>query len=300
MLRYILFAIIMMSVFGCSGDIGLSHTIEERIEIIGDVAVETRYVHNQALDILMVVDTSCSMDEDIENMLNYIPTIHQELLGPDFDDLDWRFGVTTMSPNQQEMEKWVSWDDPMVEFRLQAMLVDSMSTEGYGIEQGLDSTINSLAWDTEFHRVESDTLIIFMSDEKDQSSISVEDYLTLTSNYKQHPFVVTESAIVPTRLNYRCDYANELGTGYLEVSEISVDLCDTNKWSSVLDYAKEHVPTLNRVWPLQYDPLEISSIEVRVNDQLWEDWEYDADRNEVLMTVIPESGALVIITYLIS
>ncbi len=300
MLKLLLIPILILS--GCAQDIGLRYDVVEEVQIIGDVVVQTRDVYDQALDILFLIDRSCSMYDDAQTLQNAMPTIHQELLSPEFTDLDWRLAVKSTDPNEGVLEAWVEWDDPNVEFKLSAIVNESSDLFSLGGEAGLDSAIDSLAWDEDFHREQSDTLIVFMSDEVDQSGITVSNYQSMVDSYKGFPFVVTEGAIVPTRLGTtespRCDSATELGEGYLDVSETVVDLCDTADWITVLDFVKEHVPTLNRVWPLEYQPLTVDSIVVEVDGVEWNHWHYDGGDNAVYMDVIPQTGSNVVIAYL--
>jgi hypothetical protein len=284
---------------GCASDIGLSYTKKEVVEIVGDVAVESREVYDQALDLLLLIDQSCSMSDDIEALENTLPLFYAELRGPDFIDLDWRIGVKSTDPSEGAIESWVAWDDPNIDFKLQALSQGLGSSWQLGGESGLDAAVDSLAWDDEFHREHSDTLIIFMSDEPDQSTITPAGYNSLVSTYKPDPFVVTEGAITVTTLDNRCDTAYDLGTGYLDVSETIVDLCDTEDWLTVLDFVKDHVPTLNEVWPLSLTPLDINSIQVEVDGTPWPHWYYEEAENTVYMTVIPNTGQHVVIAYLV-
>jgi hypothetical protein len=289
---------LLLILTGCSRDIGLNYTVEENI--IGDAAIESGFVYDQALDILILIDSSGSMSDEASILATTMPKIYDELVGPSFLDLNWRLGLKSTDSTEGILTNWVDWDDPNVEFKLASLPLGYPSYFRQG-EEGLDAAITSMAWDVDFHREDADLLIIWISDERDQSAISVEQYNNLSGIFKVYPFEVSESSIVVTWLsdesNTRCDYASELGTGYIEPSEIIIDLCDTDDWVNTLDYAKEHVPTLNEVWPLTYIPTNPDKIDVYVNDAIWNNWIYQPNNNSVFMTVIPDSGSYVVISY---
>lgn len=291
-----LLALLLIS---CTQDVGMVANYTEEVSIYGDPVVQTGVIHNQAVDILFVVDESGSMSDDWETLANTMPDIYDILVGPDFTELDWRVGIRSTDPGG-DVYDWVDYDDPNAYLKLMAL---TALLENHGREQGLDSAIDTVVWDeTGFLREDADLLIVFISDEPDQSSISPSEYDNLMSYVKAPPFEVTESSIIATYEHDRCDFA-QLGTGYIDVSETLIDLCGSN-WDAVLDRPIEHLPTLNEVWLLEHEPLDLTRLKVFVSEdgidaQEYDHWEYDEDRNAVVLTTIPELGSFVTIVYTI-
>jgi len=299
----------LFCMLSCSPDYGI--TTKEQIvieevytgtEIVGNPVVDSGTIYNQAIDILLVVDESCSMADDQETLALALPDIYDILTGKQFINLEWRIGIKSTDSDDGGIYNWVSYDESNVELKLYTM---TTLLENHSEEAGLDSAINSLAWEkTDFYRKDSDLLIIYISDEPDQSLISVSEYESLIATIKYPPFEATEVAITVTTLDDRCDNANDLGTGYLDVAEVAIDLCDTKSWASALDRPQEHLPTLNEIWHLSEIPVYPSDIQVEISENdgaswsLFHDWTYDASDNSVRLTAIPNAGTWVNIIYL--
>jgi hypothetical protein len=288
-----------MTLTSCSSDIGVVANYTEDVSIYGEPIVQTGVVYDQAVDILFIVDESGSMSDDWETLAATMPEIYSILIGPEFTDLKWRVGIKS-TDSAGEIYGWVDYNDPDALLKLMSL---TSLLENHYREAGLDSALETVAWDNSgFEREEADLLIVYISDEPDQSSVSPTEYNTLMDLVKSGPFEVTESAIVATYEGNRCDSA-QLGVGYLDVSETVVDLCDED-WSAVLDRPKEHLPTLNEVWHLDHLPLQIDKLKVFLsedgsNSTEYDHWRYDENRNAVVLTDIPDSGGVLTIVYTI-
>lgn len=282
---------------GCTNDFGFNYTIEEKTEIIGEIQIDSSFIYRQAVDILFVVDESCSMVEEQDDLQNTMPTIYNELVGPNFTDLDWRVGIKSADPNDGGIYSWVNYDDPNPTIGLMSL---TSLLKDHQAEAGLDSAMTSIGFDSGFHREESDLLIVFISDEPDQSvTFPSPIYESTIQSVKSYPFIVTESSIIVTYTGEsRCDNASIVSSGYPDVSEITVDLCDTQNWVKVLDFIKRHVPTLNERFELTKYPISESTIDVYADGVIWNDWTYNAEENVVYLTVTPEVDSLIQVAYL--
>tara|TARA_R110002074_G_scaffold341555_1_gene512073 strand:- start:688 stop:1656 length:969 start_codon:yes stop_codon:yes gene_type:complete len=306
----VLFPLLLLS---CTPDYGVQYSVEEVVieevieeiieeiieETVGESILDQGYIYNQAIDILFIVDESGSMANEHDVVRNYLPDMHSVLIGPDFSDLDWRVMLRSADPDDEHYG-WVSWDDANAEYKLNA-LFSTLDTRGAG-ESGLDTAIQSTAFDDDFHREEADLLIIFVSDEPDQSGYSVSAYEGLIATYKIYPFQTTEAAIVysedDSTVYPECS-TGDIGTGYIDVSEQVVSFCDPTAWGDILLEAKEHVPTLNEKWLLSDVPYNEDSIRVFSDTEEWFDWYYDSVENAIYLTVIPEVGTLISIIYVV-
>lgn len=302
-----------MLVWGCSSDYGVvtvekqevvqeiieQVTVVEEIEVVGDIVVEGGYIYNQTLDILFLIDESGSMNLDQEALWATMPLIYAELVGSSFTDLQWQAGIGAIDDSAGGIYGFVTWENPNAEWDLAALMV---LLQQHPFEEGRDAAIYSMANDDDFHRPDADLLIVFISDEPDQSQTTIEQYEIMVSSYKEYPFIVTESSIVSTGI-YEWDEEictqNALGEGYLDISEVVVDICDTDQWVTVLDHAKEHVPTLNEKWPLDQVPLYPDEIIVQADGAVWSEWEYVIEENTIYLTSIPPIGTYITIAYLV-
>jgi len=278
----------------------IEEVVEEVIEeTVGESVLEQGYIYNQALDILFIVDESGSMSDEQEMLATYIPDMYLSLVGNDFSDLEWRVMLRSADPDD-ESYGWVGWDDANAEYKLNA-LFSYLGQSGY-YEQGIDVAVQSTAFDDDFHRQEADLLIIFVSDEPDQSSYSVASYESLISTFKSHPFKTTEAAIVYSDTDaatYPECNVEQIGTGYIDVAEQIASFCDPSRWENILAEARDHVPELNEEWPLSEIPYDPDTIRVFANADEWFDWYYDEPTNTVYLTDIPDVGTLISIIYVI-
>jgi hypothetical protein len=282
----------------CSSDIGIHKEFVEEIVIEGDMVVQTKIAYDQAIDIIFFIDQSGSMRDEETRLLDTMPAIYETLVGPEFTDLKWRVGVKSTDQSEGTIEKWVDSGDENALLKLSTLQsVDN----GYSLsdEAGLDAAIESIAWDSEFHRQDAMLLNVFISDEEDQSGYSPQQYEQVMRFAKEEPFQVLESAIVGTG-KIGCEDTS--GTRYMEVAETIIDICTTTGWEASLDSAKEKVISLNKLFYLEYTPMSPDTIEVYVNDELWEmdrDWIYTESTNSVMLLKVPESRSPVVIAYLI-
>jgi hypothetical protein len=301
-------------VTGCSPDYGVRidktivvEDVTDVYSVDGEVGYEYGVARDQAVDILFFIDESGSMLDNQQAMADTMPDIYDVLTGEEFDSLQWRAGITSTDP-AGPIYGWVDHDDPAAAVKLSTM---TSLLEDHAGEAGLDAAVNRVVWsDYGFFRQDADALFIFLSDEKEQSSIDEATYKTAMAQSKQDPFVIVESSIVYLDIEEEdvdygdCGYSRgaNLGTGYVAVSEVSVDLCDTAGWVSVLDPVVEHTPTLNRKWVLDdgipaYPPEE--NISVFVDDHEIDWWEYEPSDNSVWLTRSPRDGSAVAVVYLI-
>ena len=297
--------------FGCTTDYSivtkeenLTEEITIETSIVGDLGYTYGAVYDQAVDILFLVDESGSMSDDQERLSNTMPSLYNLLVGEDFTNLDWRVGVTSTDPTSG-LYAVVDHDDPDTLLRLMTL---TTFLESHAGEAGLDAAVRSVAWNSEFHREETDLLLVYVSDEPDQSAVDISTYESIMSSVKYYPFITTESSIVHTDgyvdVGGDCvnNYSEEVGTGYIDVSEVVVDICDTDNWIDVLDNAKDHIPTLNERWYLDGVPVEPyeDNIEVYYDYTKVDSWYYDMNNNSVVLLTIPPVGTFIVILYLIA
>ena len=288
---------------GCASDTSVITTEEIVVEhvteeVVGEVAYQSQQVVEPSLDVLLVIDDSCSMTEEQQILTDYLPDMYNTL-ETSFQGLNWRVGVTVADP-ASSMVGFTSYEDSNPLFELIAY-VGSIGIMGRG-EFGLSAAITSMAEDDDFHRPEAHLMVVFVSDEPDQSSISPSAYLTAVDLYKEEPFEVLHTAMVylPEDVAEDCVTGLEQpGTGYLEVSEIHASLCKPEQWGSILSRVVDLVPRFSTVWPLEATPANPSDITVLIEGVENYDWTYDSVNNSVVLGSIPDPGLTVTLIYLV-
>lgn len=156
-----------------------------------------------AVDILFVVDSSCSMADEQANLSANFQAL---LAHAQSQNLDYQIAVTTMdvSPNG-EQGAFVgatpiitpSTPNPGQVF---ASNVD-VGTNGAPFEQGLEATYLALSGggpNPGFLRSGANLVVVYLSDEDDQSQNTAQFYETFLLALKQPPASVTVNAIIGT------------------------------------------------------------------------------------------------------
>lgn len=296
--------LLLSLLLGCGSDIGVNTTQEvvyENVieEVTGEVVVDGGSVAERQMDIMFIVDNSCSMIEEHGFLMGEIPNTYAALEGGVFADIDWRIGVRSADPNEPLLGIVEKTDTNPV-FSLVA-LIAALGTRGRW-EMGLATAITSMGADNDFHREDAHLMVVFISDEPDQSSLSPTEYLNLVDLFKEDPYQVLHTAIVylPTDTSEDCGFSGtlETGIGYLEVADEQISLCTPDTWGAMLNNAVALAPMFNSVWPLSETPTDIDKIQVLINGEETYAWSYDTSTNAVVLDEAPPAGALITIIYL--
>jgi hypothetical protein len=240
------------------------------------------------VDLVFVLDASGSMENNWTDVYREIPDF---LVAMSQLNTDWRFTTVSADRNRIEFLGWLTPTTWTLEFDVTAQFKHIENQQAF-LETGLDSSFAVAAEHPEILLPQNDLYFVFMSDEKDQSMIEPEHWLNLFSTFKYMPNAsVGAGAIVET--GQGC--GDSLGEGYIEVSQKTIDLCETS-WGRVLD------PVVNRIEPedgiisLSKTP-EPDSIKVYLDDEQTEYYEYFSDLNAIQLTNIPPVGTTVVVTY---
>ncbi|TNE86864.1 MAG: hypothetical protein EP330_19840 [Deltaproteobacteria bacterium] len=262
-----------------------------------------------AVDVLFVVDNSCSMQDEQNSLTSNFPTFIDAFLG--MDGLNYHVGVvsTDMDDNNHSGRlreangvRWLEQNtpDPYGTFNSMALL----GTNGSGDEKGNLAMYAALTepllsgYNAGFLRPEAALAVVIISDENDDSNIdnpgiSPSEAITFLQGIKPDPAMVSYSTIVGELPN-GCATTDEPGIGYHEVRDaiggINASICSAN-WAQVLDDLAENAASLRREFFLDDLPVP-SSIQVWVIEQdgtrvdlvNGQDFTYNAQRNSVQLT----------------
>ena len=143
-------------------------------------------------------------------------------------------------------------------------------------------------------------LVVFVSDEDDQSSLSSYEFITWASLVRSEVFVASivnvdhATSLCPTQFQIM-----DIGTNYIDVanhfSGQIIDICDSD-WSSGVSQAAQQVQLVEEV-DLDYTPVSIDHIEVFVDNVLYPDWTWDEPNNKILFTVTPPESSIITVSY---
>lgn len=267
------------------------------------------------VDVLWVVDNSCSMEEEQEGIASNFPVFLDYF---EQSGLDWHIGVisTDMGDPLHEGKlqshvgyRWVDQDTPFASDVLGGMT--RLGTRGTGIERGRDPIYYALevhrnGANAGFYREGAGLHVIVISDEDDSSELITEDeFLDWYSRLKWVDDQLTFSSIVsPSPL---CDGAYEVGEAYLrytdEIGGIFWSICDQD-WVAVLQQLGLQAVEAEREYYLSEIPVPgtivVTLTEGDTNFVFTEyvDWNYNPIRNSITFTeYVPEAGNIITIEY---
>ena len=250
-----------------------------------------------AADILFVVDDSTSMDDEQAALALYGASLLSTL---EESATDWHIAaITTTSPALRGPVITRDMDDATDEFATQVIA----GTGGAHDEKGIEMAYNALQGEagpgTPFFRDDARLVLIFISDEEEQSDdVNPWEAAAYLQTIKDPRMVLAHSV---TALSGDGCTVESYGTRYAAlttmVGGLRIPIC--GDWSAIVtDLASASVVKLDR-FALSRTPLE-DTIEVRVDGNVATGWSYDAATNEVAFVVeeaVPEAGAEVSITY---
>ena len=175
-------------------------------------------------------------------------------------------------------------------------------------EEGFNSVyeyMTSNPYSSTWMRPEAGLLVVFVSDEEEQSTVEYPNVSDFLSWYQmQRMGSVFMASVVnqdpSTSLRSYPPSIIDVGDRYMDATNalggVIVDICDTN-WAPGVTDATHSVDPYESL-KLTHTPEDPSDIRVFVNGSLNNDWYYQSTDNTVYFTVIPSAGDLVEIGYL--
>ena len=326
----------LMALLGCSeydiqGQISTPGAKPNPVKLETPIVVDTiSQINKPKVDILYIVDNSCSMAEEQYSLSTNFPQFMNYFL---HSDLDYHIGVTStdMSGPEGVMRTDFNGSEGRLREAREYRYIDEntldpveifsymsvMGTMGSGIEEGRAAAYTALElkkdrYNSGFLREDAALHLIVISDERDWSSntpIALDEFIRYLKLLKEDPEAITFSSIVgPPGGCYfggSFSYAEE-GTGYLEITDaiggIKHSICSED-WRSILDDLGLLTSGLKREYFLSQLPVP-DTVEVRVIDrentfQFFEDdWAYNEIRNSITFEeYVPDQLAKVEITY---
>ena len=276
----------------CGGqDISVITSVEEVI-IPEKVVVEyiIQPMRPESLDVLAIVDTSCSMADNFDELGSGL-----EILKDDIRLLTDDFTISFI--NSSLVGRYYSgpYDDSSNAIDLllapYALTGDNAEVAFQSLYQFVDMPEADYAL-----RPGADKLFIFISDEEEQSQIPVgmfRDWLISYNEDVQHDIVT-----ISITENSTCGHvANDIGTRYNELSNFYgknyIDIC--SDWSTALADSS-FILNLKNYLNLKYIPVE-ESLTVSVDGEETNLWYYLSSTNTVYFDFNLTEGSIVTIGY---
>lgn len=267
------------------------------------------------VDVLWVVDNSCSMLEEQEGIASNFPVFLRYF---EESGLDWHIGVVSTDMgdplHQGKLQthagfRWVDNTTPFPEDVLGGMA--RLGTSGTGRERGRDAVYYALDVHREganagFYRADAGLHVVVISDEHDSSELTSEDeFLDWITTLKWGDDQLTFSSIVSE--DPLCEGAYSVGEEYIrytdEVGGIFWSICNQD-WVTVLQQLGLQSVETSHEYYLSKLPVP-GTIRVVVSDGSSNfvflediDWTYNPVRNSVtFLEFVPGDGMVVTIDY---
>lgn len=249
----------------------------------------------ESIDILWVIDRSCSMNNNDTELLLGIESM-MNLLSP---DVNWRLKMITAGnwgvpqSNSFPLTQGATYHDAL-------SMLNTLPDDGG--EAGFEALYNYITYDSyaqTWLRRDAAILVVFVSDEEEQSSMSVNEftswYESLRSSAYASSIVNVDAAksmcaSTPSSMN--------IGYRYIEATDYFkgnvIDICSSD-WSSGVAEATSRIEPYEH-YTLSHLPYE-DTVVVFQNGLPLNTWYYEPLDNTVYFDEPPAEGALIEIGY---
>ena len=282
--------------YGIVGEIGTEYvyvevpTEEPHTEIWVDSFIQPTSM--EGIDILWVIDTSGSMHDDeprllagIEAMMNSLPA------------QGWRLNMISNSPphvHKDAQFPLVPGDD------IEDAKAMFYNMTGGVYEQGFDALEAYLYYNSyasQWMRPDAALLVVFVSDEEDQSNQSVGDFINYYAGLRDHVFLASIVHLDPAESLCNNSWYNTAQNSIDATQHfggVVVDICSED-WAPGVQDASAQVEPYEEL-ELTHRPVD-NEVYVFINGVPNYDWYYVRSDNTVYFDIVPESNDLVEVAY---
>ena len=266
----------------------------------GDIWIDsfTQHMSVDGIDILWVIDKSGSMSRYNDELLAGIEAMILAL-----PVSNWRLVIISADSTDSVM----STEFPLVPGDTIIDAERMFSTLPMGPwEEGFNSVYEYIIhnpYSSTWMRPEAGLLVVFVSDEEEQSDIeypSPANFLSWYGSLRMGSVFMASVVNLEPSISL-CDSPPrplDVGERYMEATGvlggIIVDICDSD-WSAGVTDATHSVDPYENI--VLSHKAEADSIRVFVNSLLSHDWYYQESDNTVYFTIIPNAGQLVEVGY---
>jgi hypothetical protein len=270
------------------------------------------------VDVLWVIDNSCSMEDDQQSLTAAFPSFMNFFIDI---GLDYHIGVISTDMDAEDGQgrlreaegyKWIdpTFPDPIPFFQFMA----SLGTAGSGDEMGRAPVYNAVAvqgssWNEGFFRETSILSTIVISDEDDSSDLAGVTLPDFVGWYRTALKPDPELAIYSTIVGPTPDGCATAVPGFqhvdatAQIGGLSWSICD-NRWDELLEALAIQSAGLKREFFLTRTPI-VESLEVEVEEdgafvdfERDRDFTYDGGRNSItFLEYVPQPNAEIHLSY---
>lgn len=288
-MKKLLLILLLLLLNGCSEDIGLYGT--NLSEVWVDSFIQKPEM--DGMDIVWIMDRSCSMQDDVPRVETGIGQMIEAL-----DLFPWRIGIISSDPAisvTQDSFPLVPGDSAEEAEGKVGNLPASDVEWGFSALISFNDNNPARLSPSDWMRPSAGLYVVFVSDEEEQSPISEEGFQSWF--LQERPWVGMASII---NVDNSCTYGS-IGTRYINVTEalqgIILDLCAKDWGVAMRDIASSFDPI--SYLDLSYSPI-VESIRVYVNGDLQDSgYIYQGPLNRIVFLVPPSPESLVEVAYLI-
>ena len=246
----------------------------------------------EGVDILWVIDTSGSMHDDEPRLLAGIDAMMSSL-----PPQGWRLNMISNSPPHVHTDAQFPLVPGDTLADAQAMFYNM---KGGVYEQGFDALEAYLyhnPYAGQWMRNDAALLVVFVSDEEDQSNQTAAEFVNYYTGLRDHVFLASIVHLPPAES--LCNLTS-YNTGYNSIDAtqqlggVVVDICSED-WAPGVQDASAQVEPYEEL-KLTHRPIK-NEIYVFINGVPNYDWYYVKSDNTVYFDIIPESNDLVEIAY---
>lgn len=286
----------------CQSDNLLSYKTVEEVEVYPDVWVDSfiQPVATEGYDILWVIDRSGSMSSHDANLLVGIETMMNALPV----DTGWRLGIISTDTDEALSNNTfplVPGDD-IADATSSLSSLASGSSWGLAGEEGFDAVYSYMTlnpYSATWMRHEAALLIVFVSDEEEQSTWQVPEFASYLRMTRSLTFI-TSIVGLENDGQWRGECGDQEGLRYLDLARdfggVEINICSSD-WSQGVEEASKEFEPIDHI-ELSQTP-EDGSIVVFLDGvpTAANEWYYDDTSNTVYFLVVPGDGVLVEVAY---
>lgn len=248
--------------------------------------------------ILWVIDNSASMEPEQKHLANSFSSFINQFID---SRIEFTMGVTTTDSKQRLDSLTQLTSEAAITNR--ALLINNfkklinVGINGSSTEQGYQASYNFLEKNAaKFLRPDSYLSVIYVSDEADQSSQSVQTYLDHLITYVDSPHKVRVHAILDLNNSGEQDYSK--GSRYLysvnKTGGVKGDVDDN--FATILKDIGNNLINLKSVFSLTQLPY-LPSLTVTLNGSLIDTWTYNSTDNAIQFDPIPDFSSEIRVYY---
>lgn len=247
------------------------------------------------IDILWVIDKSCSMIAHKTSLLDGVEAMMDNLP----IDVNWRLKMITAGGNLSYPQPTTF---PLTRGDDVADALDMLNAlPNDGLERGfraVRSYVMSDAYAQTWLRPSASMLVIFVSDEEEQSLMSVNDFTDWYGKIRQGKYIA--SIVNVPAADSICDPPAFFGAGtkYMEATDYFsgniIDICEDD-WATAVEEATNQIEPYED-YMLTHIPYK-DTIAVFADGSVYNDWHFDEADNKVYFDILPEEGVHVEIGY---